>query len=240
MAEKIEAPWQLPWNVEKFELPEADSPALREESLQAMQNLPAVPPETINPSSEVVVRAPNLAPQAPPVVPTIPWELDWSEPETPTREIHQETEQIASDEGAVDDGEGNIISYKDSRGHLTGGIGHLMSKEEASLYPEGTPIPQEVVDQWFIDDMEQAQEDAQSIVENQIGKPVPPEVENILVNMAFNLGATRLRKFKKMLAAIEAGDYNTAADEMIDSKWYNQVGRRSRRLVARMRKVGQT
>lgn len=53
--------------------------------------------------------------------------------------------------------------------------------------------------------------------------------------MAFNLGLTKLNKFVEMRKALLKGDYNKAADEMIDSKWYNQVGNRSKRLVDMMR-----
>lgn len=57
----------------------------------------------------------------------------------------------------------------------------------------------------------------------------------VIVDMAFNMGLPRLFKFKKMIAAIKAGDYETAADEMVNSKWYGQVGERAVELVAVMR-----
>ena len=60
-------------------------------------------------------------------------------------------------------------------------------------------------------------------------------VIRVLVNMVFNLGRPRLSKFKNMLAAVNANDYHLAAEEMIDSKWYRQVGRRSEELVEIMR-----
>ena len=63
-------------------------------------------------------------------------------------------------------------------------------------------------------------------------------MDKILLNMSFNLGRTRLSKFKKMFAHLANNDYEKAADEMIDSNWYKQVGRRSKRLVERMRNVG--
>jgi len=48
-----------------------------------------------------------------------------------------------------------------------------------------------------------------------------------MVNICFNLGMPRLKKFKKALAAMEAKDYNLAAIELLDSKWANQVGHRA-------------
>ena len=48
-----------------------------------------------------------------------------------------------------------------------------------------------------------------------------------MVNLCFNLGLPRLLKFKKALAAMQAGDYATAADEFLDSRWAKQVGQRA-------------
>jgi lysozyme len=59
--------------------------------------------------------------------------------------------------------------------------------------------------------------------------------QEVLVNMAFNLGKSRLSLFKKMLAAIEQGDFPLASEEMLDSKWAKQVGKRATRLALEMR-----
>jgi len=60
--------------------------------------------------------------------------------------------------------------------------------------------------------------------------------QGVLINMCFNLGLTRFKRFKKMIAAIEMGDYNEAAEQMLDSKWARQVGNRAIRLSNAMRK----
>ena len=54
--------------------------------------------------------------------------------------------------------------------------------------------------------------------------------QRVCVNMCFNLGLSRLLGFKKFLAAMEIGDWETAGTEMLDSKWSTQVGDRSIRL----------
>lgn len=54
-------------------------------------------------------------------------------------------------------------------------------------------------------------------------------------NMAFNLGLPTLKKFSKMWAALDAGDYDKAADEAMDSRWYRQVGSRGDRIVSIIR-----
>ena len=56
----------------------------------------------------------------------------------------------------------------------------------------------------------------------------------ILMDMAFNMGVPRLCKFKKMWAAVECGDYPTAAKEMLDSRWAKQVKGRATKLANAM------
>ena len=48
--------------------------------------------------------------------------------------------------------------------------------------------------------------------------------------MCFNLGGTRLSKFKNMLKACRANDWNEMAKQMEDRRGYGQVGRRSKEL----------
>src|SRR3990167_1132384 len=56
----------------------------------------------------------------------------------------------------------------------------------------------------------------------------------VLINMAFNMGIGGLLGFKKMIAALEVGDYQIAAQEMLNSKWAKQVGVRAERLAKQM------
>jgi len=79
----------------------------------------------------------------------------------------------------------------------------------------------------------QAFKDAQSYDPNFAKRP--EAVKMTLVDMAFNLGLTKLNKFEKMKAGLMNNDYNVAADEMIDSKWYKQVKDRGPRMVNVMR-----
>ncbi|EGP07326.1 hypothetical protein CSIRO_3058 [Bradyrhizobiaceae bacterium SG-6C] len=51
-------------------------------------------------------------------------------------------------------------------------------------------------------------------------------------NMAYNLGATRMKGFKNMLSAVSKGDFRKASAEMLSSLWARQVGARARRLAA--------
>jgi len=85
----------------------------------------------------------------------------------------------------------------------------------------------------YNESIKQAADDANAFLP-QAGRQ-PAVVQKVLIDMAFNLGRTKLNKFENMRAALLEGDYNKAADEMIDSNWYNQVGNRSKRLVEMMR-----
>ena len=63
---------------------------------------------------------------------------------------------------------------------------------------------------------------------------IDPLARTVLVDMAYNLGLTRLSGFKNMQDAIGNLDYERAKAEMINSNWYKQVGRRSKRLANTM------
>jgi lysozyme len=58
---------------------------------------------------------------------------------------------------------------------------------------------------------------------------------DVVANMVYNLGLPRLLGFKHMLAAIAAGDYGLAADELLDSRYARQVGQRAQRLAIQLR-----
>jgi len=57
----------------------------------------------------------------------------------------------------------------------------------------------------------------------------------VIANLAYNMGFARLAGFRNMLAAMQARDYERAADELADSRWYTQVGERGPRLVEQLR-----
>ena len=57
----------------------------------------------------------------------------------------------------------------------------------------------------------------------------------VVSDMIFNMGLSRFLSFIKTNRALSAHDYDAAADEMVDSKWYRQTGRRAALLVLIMR-----
>ena len=131
-------------------------------------------------------------------------------------------EQIKRHEGEV------LEIYEDSLGYLTLGVGHLIQKSDPEHgLPAGTPVSQEVVDMYYEDDFTKHVEETKHVIGEDIFNGLPSEIQEVLVNMCFNLGGTRLGKFKNMLNAVEDHDWSRMAVEMEDSRWFKQVGRRS-------------
>ncbi len=60
---------------------------------------------------------------------------------------------------------------------------------------------------------------------------LPNDIQDVLINMRFQLGSSGFWKFKKMLTAFNKKDYEEAIVQMKDSKWYTQVPNRAKRLI---------
>ena len=137
-------------------------------------------------------------------------------------------EQIKRHEGEV------LEVYEDSLGYLTLGVGHLIKEDDAEHgQPAGTPVSQEVVDAYYESDFDKHVEETIHVFEGKGGEDfyaLPEEIQHVLVNMTFNLGGTRFAKFNNMWSAVVEGDWKRMAVEMEDSRWFGQVGRRSKEL----------
>jgi len=59
--------------------------------------------------------------------------------------------------------------------------------------------------------------------------------QEAMINLGFNLGLPRLKKFKKALYAMSDDDYDTAANEFMDSRWADQVGQRAYEVTEMIR-----
>lgn len=59
--------------------------------------------------------------------------------------------------------------------------------------------------------------------------------QDVLCDMAYNLGINGLLKFKMMIRALEKEDYYQASFEMMNSRWAEQVGHRARELSMLMK-----
>ena len=59
---------------------------------------------------------------------------------------------------------------------------------------------------------------------------LPSDCKTVLMEMCYQLGVTGVSKFKKALKAMEDGDWEKAADEMLDSKLAKQTPNRAKEL----------
>lgn len=110
----------------------------------------------------------------------------------------------------------SALPYRDSVGVLTVGYGRNL---------EAHPFAEVEAGEWL------ARQYAETFAELARAKPVVGMLDEVrqaaLGNMAFNLGLKGLLSFKRMWAAIEAGNWRTAAEHALDSKWATQVGHRA-------------
>lgn len=131
----------------------------------------------------------------------------------------QEMQQLLNDEGL------RTCQYKDSLGHKTIGVGHLV------LPSENMPkcITTHTAIKIFQKDYRYAKENVERRYPWAEG-----EVKLILINMTFQLGENRLAGFTETLRLLEAGMYPEAAGELLDSKLYDQTPNRLLRHAARI------
>ena len=145
-------------------------------------------------------------------------------------DIEKLREEIEYDEGSVNE------IYLDHLGLATFGVGHLVRKEDPEYgWEVGTPVDADRCVEAFNTDIETVLSDCKLLYSD--FEDLPEEAQRIIANMMFNMGRPRLSKFKGMKRGVDARDWNAAADEMVDSRWYRQVTIRADRLVERMRNI---
>jgi lysozyme len=62
-----------------------------------------------------------------------------------------------------------------------------------------------------------------------------PVRKDVILDMVFNMGLARFRRFRRTIAAIRSEDWERAARQMLDSQWAKQVGKRAVNLAAMMK-----
>lgn len=125
----------------------------------------------------------------------------------------------------IDEGYRGAV-YRDTLGLLTVGIGHLVLPSDNLAY--GQYVDKKRIMDMFEHDLLHAEIGCRAIVKD--FDTLCDDVQGVLVNMCFNLGAQGLKEFKKFLAAVGNRDFPKAAEEMKNSVWYTQVGARAKRL----------
>jgi lysozyme len=126
--------------------------------------------------------------------------------------------------------------YLDHLGNPTFGIGHLVVQGDPERGKDiSTQVTADRVHEAFDNDIVTVLSDCRKLYEDFYD--LPEEAQRIIANMMFNMGYTRLSKFRGMKRGVDSRDWNAAADEMVDSRWYRQVTNRANRLVERMRNL---
>ena len=142
--------------------------------------------------------------------------------------LEQLREQLEFDEGCV------YEIYNDHLGYATFGIGHLVTESDPEQGQSlGTAVSSDRVAEAFESDIQSVLRDCNILYSD--FHNLPEEAQQVIANMMFNMGRTRLSKFKGMKRGVDSRDWNAAADEMVDSRWYRQVTKRADRLVERIR-----
>lgn len=130
------------------------------------------------------------------------------------------------------------IVYPDSVGHPTIGFGFNLDEPATVQYLTSKgynvnalrnkqakisrPESEKILTELFTN----AYDNARTFVSN--FDALPEQARYILADMTYNMGPSRLANFKQMKAAFENNNFNEAAKQLKNSKYYNQVGRRSK------------
>ena len=126
-----------------------------------------------------------------------------------------------------------LMVYRCTGGYLTGGIGHNFDADPAiHIMHRKVKFGDRV-----------SPDEAVALFEYDLGKVMmglkkrvsffnssPENIKAVLINMAFQMGIDGLAKFKRMLKAMDEGDYEAAADHILDSKYAKDTPSRARRM----------
>ncbi len=151
-------------------------------------------------------------------------------------------------EWVYDDATGNRLKEGDvAKGNRTIGVGFNLDRDGAqeiiassgldynALYNGEECLSDSKINDLLEEDINSAARNAKNYIGETYFESLPSKAKNILINMSFNLGPTRLGKFKRLRTALQKRTYNAAADEMKNSRWYTQTGNRARELTNAMR-----
>ena len=140
------------------------------------------------------------------------------------------------------------FAYDDSLGVRTIGVGFNLERSDAKekiselglnfseVYSGKSEISNSQAYFLMNEDIKNSTLDAKKYIGKDFDN-LPLDAKHVLIDMSYNLGYSRLSKFKNFRKEILEGDFDGAAEEMIDSKWYGQVGNRSKELVEIMRDI---
>jgi len=123
----------------------------------------------------------------------------------------------------IDEGKRSRI-YTDTVGKVTGGVGRNLTDR---------PFSEDEITLMLENDIALAASELDRVAP--WWKTLNDARQNVMANLCFNLGAPRLLGFKNFLSYAQAGRFDAAAAELLNSKWAVQVGQRAQRLAKVMR-----
>ena len=138
-------------------------------------------------------------------------------------DINQTKEAVKKEEGF------RLETYRCTEGHLTGGYGHKMLKDEVA------PTTHQGWLEIFERDFARAVTGAEDLL--MLCPNINQTARNIVGEMVYQMGAYGVSKFKGMLKALQDDDYKTASVEMLDSRWAKQTPNRANRMAERMANI---
>jgi len=124
--------------------------------------------------------------------------------------------------------------YEDTLGYKTVGYGHLVTLKDEFVI--GEVYSTDDLEDVFEDDYKIAFDNAHDLLEDE-DVPFHETVESVLIEMAFQLGLPRLKKFVNFIQGLKDQDYKKASDEMIDSRWAKQTPNRAEGLANMIREI---
>ncbi|HAH1116775.1 TPA: glycoside hydrolase family protein [Escherichia coli] len=117
--------------------------------------------------------------------------------------------------------------YIDTEGYGTIGYGHKILDSEREKFKNGiSAIDADLLLAW---DINRTVKDVKSL-----GLDLPQDWQDFLVIMAFQLGLGGVKKFRKMLAALDRKDWKEAIRQAKDSLWYRQTPSRLDDMVKQL------
>lgn len=122
-----------------------------------------------------------------------------------------------------------LKSYVDRTG-LSAGVGHFLRVDEILKYPLGTPVSMEQVNTWLEQDTVTSLKIAQTLFKGSWSS-LSDVRKRALVDLSYNLGQPRLSKFTKFIDAMDKQQFDVAAQELRNSRWFTQVGRRGQNII---------
>lgn len=132
--------------------------------------------------------------------------------------------------------------YMDTLGNETIGYGRnikqypLSEAEKREIEINRGLYSKESASQWLIEHIEKIETELKSY---RWYNKLDDTRKGIILDMAYNMGVPRLLLFKKMILALNSGDYLGASREMLNSGWAMQTKYRAIKL-AEVMKVAKT